>query len=115
VAEEEIEARAEQLLDAALAKRLQANESIVIAADTLAREERERYVRLAAAAERPRHLILVEAGSPAAEDRAALNELRRSLDAGEMGAEGFHTALRVSGAAVGELKKILFRPPPRDD
>jgi len=115
VAEEEIEVRAEQLLDAAVAKRLQANESIVIAADTLAREERERYVRLAAAAERPRHLILVEAGSPAAEDRAALNELRRSLDAGEMGAEGFHTALRVSGAAVGELKKILFRPPPRDD
>ena len=115
LAEEEIEARAVQLLDAAVAKRLQANESIVIAAETVGREERERYVRLAAAAERPRHVILVEAGSPAAEDRAALNDLRRSLDAGEMGAEGFHTALRLSGAAVGELKKVLFRPPPRDD
>jgi hypothetical protein len=115
LAEEEIEERAQQLLDAAVAKRLQANESIVLAADTLGREERERYVRLAAAAERPRHIILVEAGSPAEEDRAALNELRRSLDAGEMGAEGFHTALRVGGAAVSELKKVLFRPPPRDD
>jgi hypothetical protein len=115
VAEEEIEARAEQLLDAALAKRLQANESIVIAADTLAREERERYVRLAAAAERPRHLILVEAGSPAAEDRAALNELRRALDAGELGQEGFQTVMRLGGAAVSELKRIVFRPPPRED
>jgi hypothetical protein len=115
IAAEEVEERAVQLLDTAVAKRLQANESVVIAAEGLDREERERYVRLAAAAERPRHLILVEAGSPAAEDRAALNELRRSLDAGEMGAEGFHTALRVSGATVGELKRILFRPPPRDD
>jgi hypothetical protein len=59
--------------------------------------------------------MLVEAGRPGEEDRAALNELRRGLDAGEMGAEGFHTALRLGGAAVSELKKVLFRPPPRDD
>jgi hypothetical protein len=59
--------------------------------------------------------MLVEAGRPADEDRATLNELRRALDAGEMGAEGFHTALRLGGSTVSELKKVLFRPPPRDD
>jgi hypothetical protein len=32
-----------------------------------------------------------------------------------MGADGFHTALRLSGSTVSELKKIVFRPPPRDD
>jgi len=117
VAEEEIEARAEQLLDAALAKRLQANESIVIAADTLAREERERYVRLAAAHRRARHIVLVEAGkdSVAEEDRAPLTELRNRLDAGELGQEGFMTSLRLGGRNVEELKKIIFAPPPADD
>ena len=44
-----------------------------------------------------------------------LNELRRSLDAGELGAEGFQTALRLNASAASELKKLLFRPPPRDD
>jgi hypothetical protein len=59
--------------------------------------------------------MLVEAGRADDEDRAALNELRRALDANELGAEGFHTALRVGGTTVSELKKVLFRPPPRDD
>jgi hypothetical protein len=115
VPDEEVEARAPELLDAAVSKRLLAGQTVVLAADTIAREEREHFVRLAAAAERPRHLVLLEAGRADDEDRATLNELRRALDAGQMGADGFHTALRLSGSTVSELKKIVFRPPPRDD
>ena len=65
----------------------------------------------------PRHLILIEAGREqvAEEDRATLNDLRRRLDAGELGAEGFQTVMRLGGATVAEVKRILFRPPPADD
>jgi hypothetical protein len=117
VPDAEVEARAPQLLDAAVAKRLEAGESVVLAAESVAQEERERFVRMAAAAGRPRHLILLEIPRDQVpeEDRAPLNELRRSLDAGELGNEGFQTALRLGGAAVSELKKIVFRPPPRED
>jgi hypothetical protein len=117
VPDDEIEARAGQLLDAAVAKRLQANESVVLATDGVEREAREVFVRMAAAAERPRHLILLEIPRDQVpeEDRPTLNELRRALDAGELGAEGFQTVLRLGGAAVSELKRIVFRPPPRDD
>ena len=83
----------------------------------LAPEERERYVRLAAAHRRARHIVLVEAGkdSVAEEDRAPLTELRNRLDAGELGQEGFMTSLRLGGRNVEELKKIIFAPPPADD
>lgn len=115
--EEEIANRAPELLDGAIRKRLESGQTAVVLADTLASDERERYVRMALAARRPRHLILVEA--PAADvdpdDLATLNDLRRRLDSGELGAEGFQTALRIGGQAFGELKRILFRPPPRDD
>jgi len=117
VPEDEVEDRARQLLDAAVAKRLQAGESVVLAAEGVGPEGREVLVRMAAAAERPRHLILLEIPREKVpeEDRATLNELRRALDAGELGAEGFQTVLRLGGAAVSELKRIVFRPPPRDD
>jgi hypothetical protein len=117
VPEEEIEQRASQLLDAAIAKRLQANESVVLGAEGVGTEGREVFVRMAAAAERPRHLVLLEVPRDRVpeEDRATLNELRRALDAGELGGEGFQTVLRLGGAAVSELKRIVFRPPPRDD
>jgi len=74
-------------------------------------------VRMAHAHNRPRHLILVEAGKDriAEEDRAAMGELRTALDAGETGQEGFATSLRLGGATVSELKRILFAPAPRDD
>ena len=49
------------------------------------------------------------------EDRTALNDLRRRLDAGELGKEGFQTSLRLGGSATSELKRIVFRPPPQDD
>jgi predicted kinase len=117
VAEEDVDARARELLDAAVAKRLGASEAVVLPAETLEAAEREHYVRIAAAAERPRHLILIDTvpAQTGEEDRAALTDLRRRLMAGELGAEGFHTALRLGGPTIEEVKKLLFRPPPRDD
>jgi hypothetical protein len=109
--------KAPELLDTAVLKRLDANETVVLAADTLSAEERDRFVRMAARFRRPRHLVLIEAARDAVsdEDRPALNDLRRRLDAGELGAEGFHSALRLGGSSVQELKRIVFRPEPRDD
>jgi predicted kinase len=117
VSEADIESRATDVLDAAVLKRLEANETVVIAAEGTSAEERERYARMAAAAKRPRHLILLEVARADVpeEERAALNELRRRLDAGELGAEGFQTAVRVGGQSVSELKRIVFEYPPRDD
>jgi predicted kinase len=117
VAEEEMESRSQEVIDAAMRKRLEANQTVVIAAEGLDADERERYARLAAASRRPRHLILLEAPrEDVPEDaHAALNDLRRRLDAGELGAEGFHTALRMAGAAVGELKRVVFQHPPKDE
>jgi hypothetical protein len=113
----EIEEKAQALLDAAAKKRFSEGQTVVVALETLGADERERYVRMAHAANRPRHLILVEAGKDkvADEDRAVLGELRTRLDAGELGQEGFVTSLRLGGATVSELKRIVFAPPPRDD
>ena len=88
-----------------------------VALEGLDAAEREHYVRIAHASNRPRHLILLEAGKDkvAEEDRATLGELRTALDAGELGQEGFVTSLRLGGATVSELRRITFAPPPRDD
>ena len=117
VAEGDIEAKARELLQAAVLKRLQANQTVVVATDSLDPTERERYVRLAHAHTRPRHLIMLEAprADVRADERASLDELRRALNAGELGREGFQTALRLGGNALTELKRIVFQPPPRDD
>jgi len=117
VAAEEVEDRAEELLQAAVLKRLEGRETVVLGADSLRPEERERFVRMASALKRPRHLVLLETARDqvAEEDLALLNDLRRALDAGELGAEGFQTALRLGGGSAAEVKRILFRPPPRDD
>jgi predicted kinase len=117
VSEEDISSRAPEVLDAAVKKRLGANETVVIAAEGTGADERERYARMAAAAKRPRHLILLEVARDDVpeEERASLNELRRRLDAGELGAEGFQTAVRIGGQSVSELKRIVFEYPPRDD
>ena len=113
---EQAEARGGELLAAAAAKRLEAGDSVVLAPDGLAPEEREPLVRLAHRLRRPRHVILLEAprDQVAEEDRATLNDLRRRLDAGDLGAEGFQTALRLGGATIGEVKRLFFRPPPED-
>ena len=117
VPDEEAEEKATELLDAAVRKRLEAGESVVVPADGLAPEERERLVRMAAALRRPRHAILLEVPNDkvADDDRPILNELRTALDAGDLGAEGFQTAMRLGGGTATELKRILFRPPPAED
>jgi hypothetical protein len=117
VAAEELDGRAQELLQAAASKRLENRQTVVLALDGLRPEDREPFVRTAAAQKRPRHLILIETARDqvADEDAAALNELRRALDAGELGKEGFQTALRLGGGSAAEVKRILFRPPPRDD
>jgi predicted kinase len=117
VAEDTIDDAAAQLLEKAALKRLEAGETVVIPAEGLDPDEREHYVRMAAGLKRPRHLILIETARDQVqdEDRPALNELRRRLDAGELGQEGFQTALRLGGGSVGELKRLVFRPAPRDD
>jgi len=117
VPDEDVDERAAELLTATVQKRLASSDTVVIPVESLDPAEREPFVRAAAAAKRPRHIILVEPPKDAVaeEDRAALNELRRALDAGELGEEGFQTALRLGGGSVDELKRILFRPPPKDD
>lgn len=117
VADEEMPDRAQEVLDAAIGKRLESSQTVAIVAESLDAGERDRYARMAATAGRPRHLILLEAPrEDVPEDaHAALNDLRRRLDAGQLGAEGFHTALRIGGGAVHELKRIVFQQQPRDE
>lgn len=117
VAEEEVETRAAELLEAAALKRIEAKESVVVVTDDIDPAVRERFVRPAAAQKRPCHLILIEPSRDRVEDddRPALNKLRTALDSGGLGAEGFNTALRLGPGSVGDVKRIVFRPPPRDD
>ncbi|MGH2857862.1 MAG: hypothetical protein ACRDMJ_10290 [Solirubrobacteraceae bacterium] len=116
VAADELDVRAAELLAAAVLKRLQAGQSVVVPVDGLDPAAREVHVRAAYGLRRPRHLILLDAGRDQAleGDRAALDELRRALDAGELGREGIQTALRLGGHARAELKRIVFARPPAD-
>ncbi len=117
VAAEEVEAHAQELLAAAVGNRLQGRETVVLGTDSLRAQEREPFLRMASLLKRPRHLILLETARDQVreEDHAMLNELRRALDAGELGSEGFQTVLRLSGGSAAAVKRILFRPPPRDE
>ena len=78
---------------------------------------REPFLAKASELRRPRHLILLEMAREHVdeEDLGALNELRRALDAGELGAEGIQTALRLGGGTAAEVKRILFRAPSREE
>lgn len=117
VADEQLDDRAAELLAAAVAKRLESRQTVVLGMESFDPDSREPFLRLAAAQRRPRHLILLETAreNVAEEDLSALNQLRRALDAGELGAEGIQTALRLGGGSAGEVKRILFRPPPREE
>jgi hypothetical protein len=87
VPEDDLEEKAQTLLDTAVAKRLEARQSVVVPVEGLEPESRDRFVRPAHAVRRPRHLILVD-GSPdqvTDEERPLLDELRRALDAGDGG------------------------------
>jgi hypothetical protein len=116
VPEDDLESKAQTLLDTAVAKRLEARQSVVVPVEGLEPEGRERFVRPAHGVRRPRHLILVD-GSPdqvTDEERPLLDELRRALDAGDVGREGFQTAMRLGGQTRDELKRIVFARPPAD-
>jgi len=117
VPDHDIEGRAHELLLATVQKRLQAKQGVAVAVEGFDAVERERYVRVAHGLQRPRHLILLEAPRDRVldQERPAMDELRRSLDGGELGQEGFQTALRLGGNALQELKRIVFAPPPRED
>ncbi|HXD53245.1 MAG TPA: hypothetical protein VN618_00685 [Solirubrobacteraceae bacterium] len=117
VAAEDLDARAAELLLAAVLKRLENRQTVVLATEGFTPEEREPFLRAAAAQRRPRHLILIETSREQVgeEALAPLNELRRALDTGELGNEGVQTALRLGGGSAAEVKRILFRPPPRED
>ena len=117
VPEEELPARAQELLEAAARKRLQSRATVVLAPDGLEAAEREPFVRMASELGRPRHLILLETARERVreEDVAALNELRRALEQSELGAEGFQTVLRLGGGSAADVKRIAFRSLPRED
>jgi hypothetical protein len=117
VAQEELDERAQQLLEAAARKRLESKQTVVLGPEGLEAAEREPFVRVAAELGRPRHLILLETAREHVreEDASALNELRRALDAGELGAAGFQTALRLGGGSAADVKRIVFRSLPRED
>lgn len=117
VPDDELEAQAAALLDAAVNKRLAGGQAVVVPMTGLDAAEREPYVRAAHALRRPRHIILLETSKENVSEEAApvLNELRRALDTGAIGQEGFQTALRVGGATIDELKRIVFRSAQRDD
>src|SRR3954468_10937373 len=68
VAEDQMEESAAQLLEKAVLKRLEAGETVVIPTMGLDPEERELFVRMAAAHRRPRHLILIETARDQVED-----------------------------------------------
>ena len=117
VPDDQIAVRAPQLLDAAVLKRLQARQSTVVPIEGLDPDERERFIRPAHGLRRPRHLILVD-GAPdqvTDDERPILDELRRALNAGELGQEGFQTAMRLGGHTRDELKRVVFARPPADD
>ena len=113
VAPEQQDAAVDKVLDAAVAKRLASGESVAVLVDDLTPEQRARFVQPAAKLRRPRHLVFLDQVEEA--DRDAANDLRRAIGAGELGQEGFMTALRLSGRAIDELQRIVFRPPPSDD
>src|SRR5579862_4818079 len=117
VGAEEISDRADELLRLTAAKRLENRQTVVLALEDMRPETRAPFLAMAAAQRRPRHLILLEVARELVDEdvRRELNELRRALEAGELGAEGIQTALRLGGGSAEEVKRILFRPPPRED
>lgn len=103
------------VLEAAVMRRLQGGDAVVLVLDSLDAEAREQWLRAAAGLRRPRHLVLLDGSGGDDADREALGDLRKALMADALGEEGFHTSIRLGGKAASDVKRIVFRPPPRDD
>ena len=89
---DQVEEKAQALLDAAASKRFASGQTVVIPLEGLDPEERERYVRLAAAHRRARHLVLVEAAKDAVR-RGDARDADRAADRagrGRTGPGGLH-------------------------
>ncbi len=114
VPEEQMEEKAGELLQAAIKRRLTAGDTVVVGLDTLSAEEREPILRAATELKRPRHLIFLDTKVPD-EDRAEHDALRKGLEAGDLGAEGVQTAMRLGGSAITDLRIIVFRRAPKQD
>ncbi len=115
VPDDQLEAQTASLLEKAVMKRLNGGDATVLVLGTLGAEEREHWLRAAAELRRPRHLVLLDGSGGDDADREALGDLRKALMANQLGDEGFHTAIRLGGSAAGEVKRIVFRSPPKDD
>jgi hypothetical protein len=116
VPEEQIEQRADELLALTAGKRMESRQTVVLGLQDMSAAVREPFLAKATELHRPRHLILLEVARELVDDETLgeLNELRRALDAGELGAEGIQTALRLGGGTAQEVKRIIFRAPSRE-
>jgi hypothetical protein len=115
VSAEDLDAQAEAVLESAVQKRLTAGDAVVLVMEGFDAAAREHYIRAAAALRRPRHLVLLETPTADDEARESLDDLRRALIAGELGEEGFHTAIRLGGKSAAEVNRLLFRTAARDE
>jgi hypothetical protein len=114
VPEDQVEEKAYELLHAAIKRRLTAGDTVVVGLETLTPEEREPILRAATENKRPRHVIFLDT-KVSDEDRHAQDALRKGMEAGDLGAEGVQTAMRLGGSAITDLRKIVFRRAPKQD
>lgn len=115
VAEDEVEGKTQEVLGAAIKRRLSSGDTTVVALDTLTAEEREPILRMATELKRPRHLIFLDTKPEDGDARAENDALRKALNAGELGDEGVQTAMRLGGSAISDLRMIVFRRAPKTD
>jgi hypothetical protein len=114
VPEDQVEEKSAELLLAAIRRRLTAGDTTVVGLETLTPEEREPILRMATELKRPRHVIFLDT-KVADEARVEHDALRKGLDAGDLGAEGVQTAMRLGGSAITDLRIIVFRRAPKQD
>jgi hypothetical protein len=114
VPEDQVEEKSEELLLAAIRRRLTSGDTTVVGLDTIGPEEREPILRMATELKRPRHAIFLDT-KVSDEARAEHDALRKGVDAGDLGAEGVQTAMRLGGSAITDLRIIVFRRAPKQD
>ena len=99
-------------------KRLEENETVVLTAEGLGADERERYVRMAAGFKRPRHLILLDTSARERSGRAIAPRSTISAAAStqaSLGPRALRRRCDSAGESLTEIKRIVFQRPPRDD